>query len=69
MNYIHAETQIVAMKPNPIIRRQREVQAYYGSARSDGSRLPFLLEPPATAEARASRISSQSTVAAQAFKP
>jgi hypothetical protein len=65
MNRIHAETHIVAMKPTRIVRRRREVQAYYGSAQSDGSRLPFLLEPPAAAKALASRISSPSSVAAR----
>jgi len=49
---------------NPIIRRRRSVQAYYGSARSDGSRLPFLLEPPATAKTLASMVSSRNSVAA-----
>lgn len=48
---IHAGTHIMAMKPARIVRRRREVQAYYGSARSGGSRLPFLLEPPVTANA------------------
>jgi hypothetical protein len=50
---------------NPIIRRRRSVQAYYGSARSDGSRLPFLLEPPAAAKMLASMVSSRDCVAAQ----
>lgn len=49
---------------NPIIRRRRAVQAYYGSVRSDGSRLPFLLEPPATAKILASMFSSRECVAA-----
>ena len=48
----------------PIIRRRRAVKAYYGSARSDGSRLPFLLEPPAAAKALASMVSSRESVAA-----
>ena len=48
----------------PIIRRRRAVQAYYGSAQSDGSRLPFLLEPPATAKMLASMVSSREPVAA-----
>ena len=51
MNRIHAGTHIVAMRPIRIVRRRRELQAYYGSARSDGSRLPFLLEPPGAANA------------------
>jgi hypothetical protein len=54
----------VAMKPTRIVRRRREVQAYYGSAQSDRSRLPFLLEPPAPANAFASMVSSWNTVAA-----
>jgi hypothetical protein len=49
---------------SPIIRRRRSVQAYYGSARSDGSRLPFLLEPPAAAKILASMVSSRDCVAA-----
>ena len=49
---------------SPIIRRRRAVQAYYGSARSNGSRLPFLLEPPATAKILASMVSSRDSVAA-----
>lgn len=48
----------------PIIRRRQAVQAYYGSARSDGSRLPFLLEPPAAAKVLASMVSSRDSVAA-----
>ncbi|HUA68630.1 MAG TPA: hypothetical protein VMA13_08785 [Candidatus Saccharimonadales bacterium] len=48
----------------PIIRRRRALQAYYGSARSDGSRLPFLLEPPAAAKILASMVSSRESVAA-----
>ena len=48
----------------PIIRRRHAVQAYYGSARSDGSRLPFLLEPPAAAKVLASMVSSRDSVAA-----
>jgi hypothetical protein len=51
VNHSLSEMQIVAMKPTRIVRRRGEVQASYGSARSDGSRLPFLLEPPATASA------------------
>jgi hypothetical protein len=47
-----------------IVRRRQAVQAYYGSARSDGSRLPFLLEPPATAKILASMVSSRNSVAA-----
>jgi len=49
---------------SPIIRRRRAVQAYYGSARSVGSRLPFLLEPPATAKVLASMVSSRDSAAA-----
>lgn len=48
----------------PIIRRRRAVKAYYGSARSDGSRLPFLLEPPAAAKILAFMDSSRDSVAA-----
>jgi hypothetical protein len=48
----------------PIVRRRRAVQAYYGSARLDGSRLPFLFEPPATAKILASMVSSRDSVAA-----
>jgi len=51
MNRIHAGTHIVAMRPIRIVRRRRELQAYYGSARSDGSRLPFLLKPSGAANA------------------
>jgi hypothetical protein len=51
VNQTLSEMQIMAMKPTRIVRRRREVQAYYGSARSDGSRLPFLLEHPVTANA------------------
>jgi hypothetical protein len=54
----------MAMKPTRMVRRRREVQAYYGSAQSDRSRLPFLLEPPAPANAFASMVSSRNTVAA-----
>jgi len=64
VNHSLSEMQIVAMKPTRIVRRRREVQAYYGSARSNGSRLPFLLEPPATANAFASMVSSWKPVAA-----
>jgi len=49
---------------SPIVWRRRALQAYYGSARSDGSRLPFLLEPPATAKILASMVSSRDSVAA-----
>jgi hypothetical protein len=49
---------------NPIVRRRRALQAYYGSAQSNGSRLPFLLEPPATAKILASMVSSRNSVAA-----
>ena len=49
---------------SPIVRRRLAVQAYYGSARSDGSRLPFLLEPPATAKILASMVSSRDSAAA-----
>lgn len=49
---------------SPIVRRRRALQAYYGSARSDGSRLPFLLEPPAAAKILASMVSSRNSVAA-----
>jgi hypothetical protein len=65
MNRIQAGTHIVAMKPTRIVRRRRVVQAYYGSARSNGSRLPFLLEPPATATVLASMVSSHTPVAAR----
>jgi hypothetical protein len=56
MNRIHAGTHIVAMKPKPIVWRRRKLQAYYGSAALCGSRLPFLLEPPAAAKALASMV-------------
>jgi hypothetical protein len=49
---------------SPIVRRRRALQAYYGSAQSNGSRLPFLLEPPATAKILASMVSSRNSVAA-----
>jgi hypothetical protein len=64
VNHSLSEMQIVAMKPIRIVRRRRELQAYYGSARSNGSRLPFLLEPPAAANAFASMVSSWKPVAA-----
>jgi hypothetical protein len=64
VNHSLSEMQIVAMKPTRIVRRRRELQAYYGSPRSNGSRLPFLLEPPATATAFASMVSSWKPVAA-----
>jgi hypothetical protein len=48
----------------PIVRRRRAFQAYYGSARSEGSRLPFLLEPAAAAKTLASMVSSRNSVAA-----
>ena len=54
----------MAMKPIPIIRRRRALHAYYGSARSNRSRLPFLLEPPAAASGFASMVSSRAFVAA-----
>lgn len=49
---------------SPIVWRRPAVQAYYGSARSDGSRLPFLLEPPATTKILASMVSSRDSVVA-----
>jgi hypothetical protein len=51
-----------------MVRRRREVQAYYGSAQSDRSRLPFLLEPPAPANAFASMV-SRGTLSLRCVKP